>query len=131
MMFRLKNSFSTSGYLRLILWPALLMGAIVSCSNPSGKSESSVPPNIILILADDLGWSDIGCYGSEVETPNLDRLAEEGIRFTNMHNTSKCFPSRASLLTGLYAQQVGYGKDFRGPLENSVTLGELLRSAGY
>jgi arylsulfatase len=131
MMFRLKNLFSISGYLRLILWPALLMGVIVSCSNPSGKSESAAPPNIILILADDLGWSDIGCYGSEVETPNLDRLAEEGIRFTNMHNTSKCFPSRASLLTGLYAQQVGYGDDFRGPLENSVTLGELLRSAGY
>ncbi len=87
-------------------------------------------PNIILILADDLGWSDIGCYGSEIATPNLDHLAANGIRFTQFHNTSKCFPSRACLLTGLYAQQCGMDK---GPknLLNCVTLGEAMRAAGY
>jgi len=69
-----------------------------------GLANAQEKPNIILISADDLGWSDIGCYGSEVQTPNLDKLAEEGMRFTQFHNTSKCFPSRACLLTGVYAQ---------------------------
>jgi len=88
-------------------------------------------PNILLICADDLGWSDVGCYGSEVLTPNLDRLAASGIRFRQFHNTAKCHPSRASLLTGLYAQQNGYEKDFDKPLVNAVTLGEYLKMAGY
>lgn len=88
-------------------------------------------PNIVLILADDLGWSDIGSYGSEVETPNLDWLAERGVRFTQMYNTSKCNPSRAALITGLYAQQVGYGATYLQPLKNGITVGELLQSAGY
>lgn len=85
-------------------------------------------PNIVFILADDMGWSDLGCYGGEISTPNLDRLGENGIRFTQVYNTSKCFPSRACLLTGLYAQQVGGGMK---PFKNSVTLGEVLRNAGY
>jgi len=93
--------------------------------------QKAEKPNIVLILADDLGWSDIGCYGSEIETPNLDRLATQGIRFTQMHNTSKCFPSRASLLTGVYAQQCGYDKSYNKPLSHAVTLGEVLKSAGY
>jgi len=88
-------------------------------------------PNILLICADDLGWSDVGCYGSEVRTPNLDALAKNGIRFTSFHNTSKCFPSRACLLTGLYAQQTGYAKTWNHPFLNAITLGELLKEAGY
>lgn len=84
-----------------------------------------------MILVDDMGWSDIGCYGGEVATPNLDRLAERGIRFTQMHNTSKCFPSRAALLTGIYAQQSGYHESYRQPLRNAVTIGEVLQTAGY
>ena len=88
-------------------------------------------PNIVLILADDLGWSDIGCYGSEVATPNLDRLASEGIRFTQMHNTSKCFPSRATLITGVYAQQCGYDRSYKEPIKHAITLGEMLQTAGY
>lgn len=99
------------------------------------KPRKEVPrdtrPNVLLICADDLGWSDIGCYGSEVQTPNLDRLAAEGIRFTAFHNTSKSFPSRSCLLTGLYAQQNGYFKNARAPLQNCVTLGEYMKSAGY
>ncbi|MGB0745089.1 MAG: arylsulfatase, partial [Opitutales bacterium] len=87
-------------------------------------------PNIIFILVDDMGWSDIGCYGSEINTPHLDKLAETGLRFTQMHNTSKCFPSRACLLTGIYAQQNGMAKSYE-KFENAVTLGEVLRTAGY
>jgi arylsulfatase A-like enzyme len=98
--------------------------------SPSEKKNAE-KPNIVLILADDLGWSDIGSYGSEVETPNLDWLAENGVRFTQMYNTSKCNPSRAALITGLYAQQVGYEATYLQPLKNGITFGELLQSAGY
>lgn len=99
---------------------------------PNFPSQNSTEkPNIVLILADDLGWSDIGCYGSEVETPNLDWLAENGVRFTQMYNTAKCNPSRAALITGLYAQQVGYEATYLQPLKNGITFGELLQSAGY
>jgi arylsulfatase A-like enzyme len=97
---------------------------LLSCS----KQEL---PNIILISADDMGWSDLGCFGSEIYTPHIDQLARQGMRFTQFHNTSKCFPSRACLLTGVYAQQNGYARSFREPLKNSVTLGEVLRGAGY
>ncbi|WP_319500976.1 sulfatase-like hydrolase/transferase [uncultured Draconibacterium sp.] len=94
-------------------------------------SPKNEKPNIILISADDLGWSDIGCYGSEIKTPNLDHLGEGGMRITNFHNTSKCFPSRACLLTGVYAQQNNYHKTFTNPITNAVTLGEVLQTAGY
>lgn len=101
--------------------------ALSSCD----KSTKEEPPNIILILADDLGWSDIGAYGSEIQTPNLDSLASHGMRFTHFRNTSKCFPSRASLLTGTYAQQSGYHINYQQPLKNAVTLGEVLKTTGY
>lgn len=64
-------------------------------------------PNIVLILVDDMGGSDIGSYGSEIATPHLDRLTDQGMRFTQFYNTAKCFTSRACLLTGLYAHQAG------------------------
>src|SRR5438132_362134 len=63
-------------------------------------------PNILIILADDMGYSDLGCYGGEVRTPNLDRLAKNGLRFTQFYNTARCWPSRAAILTGYYAHQV-------------------------
>ena len=66
-------------------------------------------PNIIIILADDMGFSDLGCTGSEIKTPNLDALADNGVLFTHCYNTSRCCPTRASLLTGLYQHQAGYG----------------------
>ena len=78
-----------------------------------------------------MGFSDIGAYGSEIETPNIDRLAFDGVRFTNAYNTSKCFPSRACILTGLYSQQIGYHHTFRLKMQNAITLGELFKSAGY
>jgi arylsulfatase A-like enzyme len=83
-------------------------------------------PNILLIMADDLGFADVGCYGSEIRTPNLDKLASEGLRFTQFYNTAKCHSSRVSLLTGLYCDQAGGAKLSRG-----ATIGEVLGSAGY
>lgn len=91
----------------LIQWglvAILMIGTAVNAADPA--APSSRPPNIVVILADDLGYSDIGCYGSEIATPNLDALAAEGLRFTNFYNTARCWPSRAALLTGYYAQQV-------------------------
>ena len=69
-------------------------------------AEQLKKPNILLIMADDLGFSDIGCYGGEIQTPNLDRLAADGLRFTQFYNTTRCWPSRSSILTGYYAQQI-------------------------
>lgn len=102
---------------------------LLLCASATLQAEPP-RPNIIFILVDDMGWSDIGCYGSEIHTPNIDKLAATGIRFTQMHNTSKCFPSRACLLTGVYAQQNGMSKKFE-KFTNAVTLGEVLRTAGY
>ena len=97
-------------------------------------------PNIVLLFADDMGYSDIGCFGSEIETPNLDRLAQDGLRFTHFYNAGRCCPSRASLLTGLYPHQADIGH-MAGDIEvdgyrdrlsfHSVTLPEVLGSAGY
>lgn len=84
-------------------------------------------PNILLIMADDLGYSDLGCYGSEIATPNLDQLAADGMRFTQFYNCSVCVTTRSALLTGLYPRQ-GKGPRLR---ENMITLGEGLRAAGY
>lgn len=86
-------------------------------------------PNIILIMADDMGWSDIGCYGGEIETPNIDRLAAEGMRFTNFYNNGKCTTTRASLLTGLYPRKGGRGIELLD--ENMLTFGEALGMLGY
>lgn len=86
-------------------------------------------PNIILIMVDDMGWSDIGCYGGEVHTPHLDRLAREGMRFTQFYNNAKCTTTRASLLTGLYPRRDQPDRELLR--RNMLTLGELLKMAGY
>lgn len=112
-----------TGVLALTLALALLSG---SCATPDPPKR----PNIILILADDMGFSDLGCYGGEIATPNLDRLAARGLRFTQVYNTSKCFPSRACLLTGRYAQDVGMDRR-PAKILDAATLGEALRAAGY
>ncbi|MBX3739307.1 MAG: arylsulfatase [Candidatus Didemnitutus sp.] len=87
-------------------------------------------PNIVFIVADDMGYSDLGCYGSEIATPNLDALAADGLRFSQFYTTPKCFPSRASLLTGLYPHQTGLGRR-PGKLRDCTTIAEVLRTAGY
>jgi len=98
------------------------------------------PPNILLILADDLGYSDLGCYGGEIETPHLDALAANGLRLTQLYNTARCCSTRASLLTGLYAHQAGVGAmtadnhkpGYRGFLtDRCVTIAQVLQKAGY
>jgi arylsulfatase A-like enzyme len=83
-------------------------------------------PNIVLIMADDLGFADLGCYGSEIATPRLDSLAQNGLRFTEFYNTAKCHSSRVSLLTGLYCDQAGSARLSRG-----ATFAEVLSKAGY
>ena len=88
-------------------------------------------PNIVLIVADDLGFSDIGCFGGEIETPNLDGLAYRGVRLTSFTNNAVCMSTRASLLTGLWAQQAGAGPGFNLRPDNNVTIAEVLKGAGY
>jgi arylsulfatase len=92
-------------------------------------------PNIVLIMADDMGFSDIGCYGGEIQTPNLNSLAEEGVRYTQFYNNGRCCPTRAALLTGLYPHQAGVGSMVGhgyGDLNNtSVTIAEVLQTNGY
>lgn len=111
------------------------------CESSSKEKPDSNLPNIILILADDMGFSDIGCYGSEINTPNLDKLASEGVRFSSMYNNARCCPSRAALLTGLYPHQAGVGEmtdtdlpipEYQGFLnDESVTIADVLGKAGY
>lgn len=121
---------------------ALLVGLL---SLYAGQTAGGAPPpNVVLIMADDMGYSDLGCFGSEIETPNLDRLAAGGLRFTRFYNAARCCPTRASLLTGLYPHQAGMGgmvnssKDpqragaYQGYLnDRCVTIAEVLGRAGY
>ncbi|MEN1680439.1 MAG: arylsulfatase [Planctomycetota bacterium] len=116
--------------------------ALATCLAPG--SVNAARPNLVIVLADDLGYSDLGCYGGEIKTPNIDRLADGGVKLTQMYNSARCCPSRASLMTGLYPAQAGIG-DFttnrpnreRGPgylgrlNDRCVTLAEALKPAGY
>lgn len=107
-----------------VILVVLLVGA-------GGRPAVAAPkPNVLVILADDLGYSDLGCYGGEIETPNLDRLAANGLRFTQFYNTARCWPSRAALLTGYYAQQVNRDPAALRP-KWAALLPELLGGAGY
>jgi arylsulfatase len=124
--------------LRLHWFAALLLTVFVAVF-PS-LSFGAEKPNIVVILADDMGFSDLGCYGSEIATPNIDRLAANGLRFSQFYNTARCCPTRASLLTGLYSHQAGVGHmvqdlgspAYRGDLNRKcVTIAEALRPAGY
>ena len=116
-----------------LLWSfALLLG--------NATTFAADRPNIIVILSDDMGFSDIGCYGGEIQTPVLDALAKDGLRFTQFYNTARCCPTRASLLTGLYPHQASVGHmmedkgidGYRGDLSPATTtMAEVLRSSGY
>jgi len=122
---------------------AALPGCVTTLSQ-SLVNKPGARPNILLIMADDMGYSDLGCYGGEIDTPNIDSLASGGLRFTQFYNAARCCPTRASLLTGLYPHQAGMGKmvsrpgfmnppgPYQGYLnEQCVTLGEVLKGAGY
>ena len=134
-MKKIKTIFVTSGFF-LLLFPG--------CK----KTENPTTPNIILIMTDDMGFSDIGCYGGEINTPNLDRLAKNGLQFMQFYNGARCCPTRASLISGLYPHQTGIGHmtntpadfkhhdlnipQYRGFLnKNCVTIAEVLKEAGY
>lgn len=90
------------------------------------SAEAATRPNIVIMMVDDLGFSDFGCYGSEIETPNIDALAANGLRFSRFYNTAKCHSSRVSLLSGLYCDQAGSEK-----LNRATTIPEVLKKAGY
>jgi arylsulfatase len=128
------NPFSRLSLLIVLFSGTLLFGAALAV----GAEERQ--PDIVYIMSDDMGFSDIGCYGSEIATPNLDGLAAHGLRFTQFYNTARCCPTRASLMTGLYPHQAGIGHmmddrgydGYRGDLNrNCVTIAEVLRGAGY
>ena len=107
------------------LFASLLIG-LISGPLPASAEPDRTRPNIVLIMVDDMGYSDIGCYGGEVQTPHLDRLAKGGLRFTQFYNTAKCHTTRAELLTGNYAYSIGDNN-----MEHGATFGEVLRPIGY
>jgi arylsulfatase A-like enzyme len=133
---RLLRPFSARPFRFALFVLALTAAASLRAATPAAR------PNIVVILVDDMGFSDLGCYGSEIPTPNLDKLAAGGLRFSQFYNTGRCCPTRASLLTGLYSHQTGIGNmvnddgpafpGYRGHLNTScVTLAEVLKPAGY
>jgi arylsulfatase len=124
--------------IRRVLQGSLI--SVIALLSAIASFAASTRPNILLIMSDDMGFSDIGCYGGSIHTPNLDALASEGIRFTQFYNVGRCCPTRASLLTGLYPHEAGVGHmtrdaghdGYRGQLNHeSVTIAEVLHAAGY
>ena len=113
---------------------------LFSCNIKDKAEQEQKKPNIVIIMVDDMGFSDLGCYGGEIETPHLDQLANNGLRFTQFYNTSRCCPTRAALLTGLYQHEAGMGgmtenlgvPSYQGYLNDQcVTIAEALKPAGY
>ena len=102
--------------------------AAVNSTSSEGRDQR---PNIIVMVVDDMGFSDPGCYGGEINTPNINMLAERGVRFTQFHNCARCCPTRASLLTGLYPHQVGLTRNGNSLSRDGATIAELLRDADY
>jgi arylsulfatase A-like enzyme len=128
---------------RILLLGLLFNSSAALLAVPTPQAER---PNVVVFLVDDMGWSDLGCFGGEIKTPNLDQLARDGVRFTQFYNTARCCSTRASVLTGLYPHQAGVGHmtnerrdsqgnvhpGYSGRLNNtSVTIAEVLSQAGY
>ncbi len=126
----MNNSMKTRSHFAARLLPLLLaitvFAVVEQARAESPESSRQSNPNIVLIMCDDMGFSDIGCYGGEVMTPNIDRLANEGMRFTQFYNNAKCTTTRASIVTGLYPR---FGKTHLR--RNMVTIGEVMSAAGY
>lgn len=113
---------------------------LLTCVTLGVNAQKDARPNIIVVLVDDMGYSDLGCYGGEVQTPNIDKLAQNGLRFSQFYNAGRSCPTRASLLTGVYQHQAGIGRmtfnqkqpGYKGTLGNNVvTIAEVLKGAGY
>lgn len=124
----------------LLILLVALVAALPLTTAEAAQPDSATKPNIVVILVDDMGFSDLGCYGSEIPTPNLDALAAGGLRFSQFYNTARCCPTRAALLTGLYSHQAGVGHmtedkgvpGYRGRLnDRCLTFAEVLKPAGY
>lgn len=127
-------------FLKMSFSAAFASQIVGGCKSLSRFAKPASKPDIVVIMADDLGFSDLGCYGGEINTPNLDKLANDGLRLTQFYNAARCCPSRASLLTGLYPHQAGIGhmtedkgfESYSGTLSsNAVTLPEMLKTGGY
>ena len=140
----LRATATTATALALLAGPCALPATAQTPARPAAlaPAQQAKRPNVIVILVDDMGFSDIGPYGSEIPTPNLDALAANGLRFTQFYNSARCSPSRASLLTGLYPHEAGMGGldsivrpglgGFQGRLaDRAVTIAEVLKPAGY
>ncbi|ARN57450.1 arylsulfatase [Sedimentisphaera salicampi] len=137
-----KKFFSRRNFLK-----ATGAGVIAAAAGSYGLAAPTDRPNIVVVLVDDMGYSDIGCYGGEIDTPNLDNLAQNGVRFSQFYNTARCCPTRASLMTGLHPHQTDIGhmtnppnskkhdkgvEGYRGSMnKNCVTIAEVLKTAGY
>jgi arylsulfatase A-like enzyme len=123
------------------LIPTIGMILLAGCAAVTPHQQAARRPNILIILADDMGYSDLGCYGSEISTPNIDALAAGGVRFTQFYNTARCCPTRAALLTGLYSHMADVGhmtgdrtnvQGYHNDLSHdAVTIAEVMRAAGY
>src|SRR3954465_13440827 len=106
---------SLRAYLQHLLTLAILLAifspsrAATNSADENASAGKATRPNVVIFLVDDMGWSDIGCYGSEIPTPNIDALAATGVRFTQFYNTARCSPTRAAIMTGLYPHQAGMG----------------------
>src|SRR6476661_7409860 len=114
----------------------VIIAILTTWSLLAGVAAMAARPNVIVIVADDMGFSDLGCYGGEIKTPNIDSLARDGVRFAQFYNMARCCPTRAALLTGLYPHQAGMGamnqdlgpEAYRGELNDScVTIAEVLK----
>ena len=110
-----------------------LIAMVLLFAVPAATAETLKPPNIVVIIVDDMGFSDLGCYGGEIETPNLDRLAANGLRFTQFYNTARCWPTRSALMSGYYPQQIRMDPIKRGAkLPNwAALLPHHLKPLGY
>ncbi|WP_165234876.1 arylsulfatase [Aquisphaera insulae] len=114
-----------------VLAAAVLVAGLAGDLPGASAGAPARRPNLVVIVLDDLGYSDLGCYGGEIRTPNIDRVAADGMRFARFYNASRCCPTRAALLTGLYPHQVNLGSNGRDLGRNGATIAELLRAAGY
>jgi len=116
--------------MRWVVGGSVVLAFVMATTRGAEAAGGAKRPNVVFILADDMGFSDLGCYGGEIATPNVDRLAKQGLRFTQCYNTARCWPSRAAFLTGYYPQQVNRDPAAQRP-RWAALLPQLLKPAGY
>jgi arylsulfatase len=113
------------GVLAGIAFAGAVLPGRALCAEPQTDESKGARPNIVMIMVDDMGYSDIGCYGAEIRTPNIDRLAENGVRLTQFYTNPVCTPTRASLLTGRYSHQAGLATNNTWPSEDYGVFGKV------